>query len=198
MFSSPLVSVLKCGGVAVIPTDTLYGIVACALDPAAVGRLYRLRRRAARKPFIILISDVKALREFGVGVTTAQRILLKAIWPGKVSVIFRCPTKRFAYLHRGIKTLAFRLPRSKILRALLKKTGPLVAPSANPEGGKPAETISEAKRYFGEQVGCYVSAGRRLSGKPSTLVSFEGSRPRIIREGGESAKVRCLLYCTKS
>lgn len=190
---------LRRGGVAVIPTDTVYGIVVKAQNRHAVLRLYRMRRRFAKKPFIVLVKDMCDIREFGVRVTAEQRRFLKKVWPGKVSVIFRCRDKRLVYLHRGTNTLAFRLPRSRSLRAFLKKTGPLAAPSANPEGKKPAETIAEARSYFGKQVDFYVGAGRRLCGKPSILVSFEGSEPRIIREGEASAKVRrALSVCKKS
>lgn len=166
-----------------MPTDTIYGVVALASNREAVARLYRLRRNARRKPFIILIENARSLREFGIIISARQKEFLKKCWPGKVSIIFRCPSTRFNYLHLGTKTLAFRVPKNGKLLSFLKKTGPLVAPSANPEGKKPSETISEARRYFGNQVDRYVSAGRRLCGKPSTLVSFVGDKPIIIRQG---------------
>ena len=106
-----------------------------------------------------------------------------------MSVVLPCPAKEFSYLHLGTKTLAFRLPKSAKLQALLKKTGPLVAPSANPEGKKPAETIAEAKDYFGDKVGMYVSASKRYFGKPSTLLSFVGKRPKVLREGAVTITV---------
>lgn len=182
MYSSRLISVLTQGGIAVIPTDTIYGIVARASDRKALALLYRLRRQTARKPFIILIDRVARLREFGIHTTLAQRLFLKKAWPGKVSVVLSCKAKKFSYLHLGTGTLAFRLPRLKKLRALLKKTGPLVAPSANVEGRKPAGTVKEAKKYFGNHVDTYVSTGR-LQGKPSTIISLLGSSLRVLREG---------------
>lgn len=183
MFSSHLVSLLKRGGIAVIPTDTLYGIVASSRNRDAVARLYRLRRSTPKKPFIVLIPAPAALHEFGFRPSVAQTKFLKTVWSGKVSVILSCTGKRFSYLHLGTETLAFRVPKPAWLRALLKKTGPLLAPSANREGEKPAETIREARHYFGNSVDWYVSAGRRLRGKPSTLVSFVGNEPSIIRTG---------------
>lgn len=178
-----LTEILNDGGIAVIPTDTLYGIVARAQDRCAVRRLYRLRRGAARKPFIILIASMSALREFGIAPTVAEKRFLQTVWPGKLSVIFSCSSPRFAYLRRGAQTLAFRVPRPRTLRNFLRAVGPLVAPSANPEGRKPAETISEARRYFGNRVDFYHGAGRRISGKPSTIISFVGKTAQIIRQG---------------
>lgn len=177
-----LVALLKKGGIAFIPTDTIYGIVAMARDKKAVARLYELRRVTPKKPFIILIDSISRLREFGITLNLAQKTFLDRVWPGRVSVVLPCVEEAFAYLHRGTKTLAFRLPKNTSLVTLLRKTGPLVAPSANPEGKKPAATIAAAKRYFGARVDIYQSASRK-PGKPSTLVSLLGSTPRVLREG---------------
>lgn len=174
------------GSLGVIPTDTLYGVVAVARNRGAVSRLYRLRRKTPQKPFIILISRISELASFGVSVSKRQKQVLPKIWPGKVSVVFPCKRKDLTYLHLGTQSLAFRLPRSRKLVALLKKTGPLLAPSANPEGALPATTIAEAKEYFGTAVDFYVSAGRRMAGKPSTIISFENGRVKVLREGAVS------------
>ncbi|MEK7208199.1 MAG: L-threonylcarbamoyladenylate synthase [Patescibacteria group bacterium] len=179
--SLSLVSVLRQGGIAVIRTDTLLGIVARSFDRRAVRRLYALRRKTPKKPFIILISSVEELAAFGVKPNAAQLGFLKKVWPGKVSVILSVPPKKFRYLHRGTNSLAFRVPKLRSLRALLARTGPLVAPSANLEGEKPAETLVEAKRYFGKRVTLYVGARRRVRGKPSALVSLLGARPKVLR-----------------
>ena len=112
MRSSHLSSVLKKGGIAVIPTDTIYGIIARARSPRAVARLYRLRRKTPKKPFIILIDSIASVQDLGIRLTSTQKIFLERVWPGKVSVIFPCPAKQFSYLHLKTKTLALRLPRS--------------------------------------------------------------------------------------
>lgn len=177
------ISILKNGGVGVLPTDTLYGVVVSAMIKNAVARLYSLRRKTRSKPFIILVSDTSMLRRFGVQLGDAERLFLKKVWPGPVSVILTVHSNRFAYLHHGTNTLAFRLPAQNDLRAFLKKTGPLLAPSANPEGLSPATTIREAKAYFGDEVDFYVAAKRRLSGSPSTIVSFKGGSVRVLRKG---------------
>ena len=90
--------------------------------------------------------------------------------------------KKFEYLHRGTKTLAFRIPKAAWLRKLLQETGPLIAPSANFEGEPPALTIRAAKKYFGENVDFYADAGRLVS-KPSTLIKIERGKVTVLREG---------------
>lgn len=174
-----LASTLKAGGLAVIPTDTIYGLVARALDKKAVNRVYAVKGRKPEKPFIILISDKKELGDFGVEPTEDQIKLIEHFWPGPVTLIFRCH-QSLDYLHRGGNTLAFRLPSDKALTILIEKTGPLIAPSANPEGSPPALNISIAKKYFGSQVDYYHSEGD-LAGEPSTIIDLSHDEPKVIR-----------------
>lgn len=184
-----IISIVKGGGVGVLATDTLYGVVGSALSKKAVERIYRLRKRDPKKPLIILIASVRDLARFCVVADAQTKKVLSTMWPGKVSVVLPCPLKKFAYLHRGTKTLAFRMPKNASLKRLLQKTGPLAAPSANIEGMPPATTIAEAKKYFGGGVDFYISAGRRVSA-PSTLVAIENGRIVIKRQG--SAKVNMI------
>ena len=81
-----------------------------------------------------------------------KKKFLRANWPGPLSVILPAPGDEFKYLHRGANSLSFRLPDDNWLLNLLKKSGPLVAPSANIEGQAPAETIDQAVNYFDNKV----------------------------------------------
>ena len=183
-----LATVLLHGGVAVLPTDTLYGICGSALAPKTVRRIYRLRKRNLKKPMIVLISSLRDLAYFGVKPTRAQFAVLKKLWPGKVSIVLPVMSKRLEYLHRDKKSIAFRIPDDARLRAVLKKTGPLVAPTANWEGERPAHTIAEAIRYFGEDVNCYVDGGR-VESKPSTLIGLDkDGTVAVLREGAVEIK----------
>lgn len=191
--NSAIAEFLRAGGVGVMPTDTIYGIVGSALKKRTVERIYKLRRRNLRKPMIVLIASLADLKKFGVRLTAMEKKILHKIWPAKVSVVLSLKAKssklkaKFKYLHRGTKTLAFRLPKPRWLRKLLAAVGPLVAPSANWEGEKPARTVREARRYFGDKIEFYVNAGRCVS-EPSTLVALRDGRLKILREG--AVKVR--------
>ncbi len=173
---------LQQGGVGVLPTDTLYGLVGSAFSKKAVENIYRLRRRERNKPMIILIGRLSDLKLFKIQPDRTTRELIRRFWPGKVSFILPCPARRWAYLHRGTKTLAFRWPAKRSLRELLKHTGPLVAPSANLAGKPPAKTVTQAKRYFGQQVDFYLNGGR-LDALPSTLIEIKAGRVVIRRAG---------------
>ncbi len=172
MANKELITVLKNGGVSVYPTDTLYGILTSAFDKNAVERVYKIKGRNPKKAPIILIDSVSRLKDFDVVLIPVMESFLDTVWPAKVSVVLPLGAKgkkKFAYLHRGTNTLAFRVPKSKRLQYLLRLTGPLIAPSANPEGMPPASTILEAKNYFGKKIDLYVAGGKKV-GKPSTLL----------------------------
>lgn len=179
MKTREIVEILKKGGVGVIPTDTIYGLVGSALSKKAVERIYRVRKREKTKPFIVLISSLKDLKLFGVKVSKKHLKILKTLWlvrPGPVSVILPVRGKKFLYLHRGTSaaggSIAFRLPKGKKLINILKKTGPLVAPSANLAGKLPAFTIRRARMYFGDRVDFYVNRGV-LPGRPSSIIEIK-------------------------
>lgn len=176
-----LVQVLKQNGVVVMPTDTLYGIVGRAQNKNVVERIYKIRKRASEKPCLILIGEIGELEKFSIVLTESQRKRVEE-YREPTSFIVDCPEEALAYLHRGTQTLAFRLPAPQSLRDLLLKVGPLIAPSANPEGLPPAQTIREAKEYFKNLVGLYVDGGM-ISGKPSKIIKLhKDGKMSIIRQ----------------
>jgi len=160
---------IKQGEIGVIPTDTIYGIVCSAFNENSVEKLYKIRKRNKDKPMIILIGSVNDLKLFNINAIVKN-------WPEKTSIVFDC--NDFEYLHRGKRSLAFRLPHNKDLIDILKISGPIVAPSANIEGGKPAENIKEAKSYFGDKIDFYLDVGT-IKSKPSKIIYLNNE---IIRE----------------
>lgn len=172
-------TVLRDGGVGVLATDTLYGLVAHAENRQAVERLYELKGRRPDKPLIILIASIKDVERFGVKVNTELTQQLKGYWPGPVSIILPCNNDKFEYLHRGTNSLAFRVPGKTSLRKMLRKTGPIVAPSANPEGLEPARTIAQARTYFGDKIDFYRQ-GRTVQ-EPSRLIKIDGNDITVLR-----------------
>lgn len=177
-----LLKTLQKGGIAVMPTDTVYGIVGQALNKGTVERIYQTRNRNPEKPCILLIGDTDELKKFSINLSGPQTEKIKSYWPGPVSIIFDCPEDPFAYLHRVTQTLAFRLPSDDRLRDLLLKTGPLIAPSANTEGGPVSKNIEEAQNYFGDAVDLYIDGGT-VEGRASKVVRFDVSgEVTVLRE----------------
>jgi L-threonylcarbamoyladenylate synthase len=170
--------ILKDGGIVVLPTDTLYGLITSVFSEKAVEKIYKIKERNKDKPFIVLISSIKDLEEFGIKGNFSK------IFIPKVSVLVSCKNTKFKYIHRGTGEIAFRLisKRNKNLYDLINKVGPIVAPSANRESEKPAETISEAKKYFGDKVDYYINGGMKI-GEPSTLIRVKEGKIEILRQG---------------
>ncbi len=181
--------VLKSGGVIVAPTDTLYGILAKAESKKGVDKVYKIKGRDKHKPCIVLITSLSDFKKFNISLSDDQKVFLNRVWPGKVSVILPCIHKKLQYLHRDTKTIAFRMigPRNRNLFHLIKDVGPLVAPSANIQGAKPASTIWEAKKYFGNNVDLYMCGGTRKS-KPSALVEYKNGKLVVLRKGAVEIK----------
>jgi L-threonylcarbamoyladenylate synthase len=169
--------------VGVIPTDTIYGVAAAAFSKKAVARTYKILKRNPKKPFIVLIGSIEDLSLFNIKLDHTTENVLRNIWPGKVSVVLPVRGRKFEYLHRGTKTLAFRLPKKKNLLKILKKTGPLISTSANPEGAKPAETIMESRNYFGDHIDFFASGGK-IKSLPSTLIEIKDGNINVLRRGG--------------
>ncbi len=162
-----LIKVLKAGGVVVMPTDTLYGVLASAFDHAAVERVYKIKDRPASQPSINLIGSLDELEKFSITISPEQKKQIEN---------FSVPTTFI------IDSLSFRLPQIEEFRNLLIKTGPLIAPSANPRSLPPAENINQAKEYFGDQVDLYVDGGE-LKGKASRLIKLHpDGTVSILRE----------------
>jgi L-threonylcarbamoyladenylate synthase len=171
-------------GVVVLPTDTLYGLVASINSKKAIEKIYKIKERDKNKALIVLISSLKDLNIFGIHIDNGQAKILEKFWPGKVSILLPCKNVKYKYIHRGTNEIAFRMigQRNKNLYNLLKNVGPIVAPSANKEEGKPAETIKEAREYFADKVDCYINGGEK-KGESSTLIRIKNSKIEILRQG---------------
>lgn len=166
--------------IGIIPTDTVYGVVARADDHPGVERLYALKHRES-KPGTLLAASIEQLETLGL-----KRRYMKAVeqyWPGPVSVIIPCADPKLSYLHQGKMSLAVRIPEDKKLLELLLQTGPLLTSSANPPGQSPAVNIGQARQYFGDQVDFYADGGD-LSGRlPSTIIRVVDDEIEVIRQG---------------
>ena len=172
--------ILKPGSIGVIPTDTVYGVVANAADEQAVARLYELKQRE-NKPGTLIAANIEQLEKLGI-----KHRYLKAVeqfWPGAVSIIIPSSDPKLAYIHRGKMSMAVRIPDDKKIQEILKKTGALLTSSANQPGEPVANTIVEAKEYFGNKVDFYEDGGDLSNRKPSTLIRIIDDAIDVIRQG---------------
>lgn len=186
-FDSKVAQLLKRGAVGCLPTDTIYGLSAQALDEQAVERIHRLKDRNQNKPLIVLISNIRQLSSLGIDSLQLQEVM--NYWPGALSVICQAPQAP-TWLERGTDTLAVRLPKYRNLQQLIEQVGPIVSTSVNVKDDKPANSLQETKQYFGDQLDFYVDGGDLSDRQPSTLVQLQGGQLKIIRPGAVKIDVK--------
>lgn len=174
-----LISLLKNGGVAVLRTDTLYGLVACADNQKAVERVYAIKGRDANKSCIVLLDDMRSAYGRGDDLHLEDRRYQSDVSTSFLVNAVGAPQ----WLLRENDDLAYRVPDDAAFRRFLTLTGPLIAPSANPQGLPPARTVNEAKDYFGDAVDMYIDAGEvPVDTPPSQLIRLhEDGRVERLR-----------------
>lgn len=174
------IAMLLRGGVGVMPTDTVYGLVARAHDKQAVARLYALKDRD-HKPGTVVAANTDQLIELGVAQEHVDRV--KQWWPGSLSVETPLGDEH-SYLHQDTGRQGFRVVADEKLKRILEQTGPLVTSSANHPGKPGSVNIEEAWDYFNDRVDFYVDGGD-LSGKaPSTIVRISNDgQLEVLRDG---------------
>lgn len=181
------VSYLKNNKIIVFPTDTLYGILANALCKECVEKVYKIKKRTPSKPYLILIKNLEDLKHFDVKLSKIEKKVL--LHKGITVILDLKNSSKWEYLHRGTKTLAFRIPKEGLILKLLQKLNfPVIAPSANPQNLIPASDINDAYEYFKDNIDLYFDAGKIKNRKPSSIVKFENEKPLIIRKGTISYK----------
>jgi L-threonylcarbamoyladenylate synthase len=178
---------LRGGGVAVVPTDTVYGLAARPVDADAVDAVYRMKGRPGGMHLPVLAASVAQVRALGVAFTPGAETLARRWWPGPLTLAFGFAPQldRPAWL-AGRTEVAVRIPDHDFLRGLLERTGVLVVTSANPHGAPTPRTAHDVARRLGSTVELVVDGGE-LQDIPSTLVNVSGPEPCVEREGALSA-----------
>jgi L-threonylcarbamoyladenylate synthase len=172
-----LVSLIQNGAVGVMPSDTVYGLVARAADQPAVERLYALKSRD-HKPGTLIAADIDQLVELGIKARYLKAV--EQFWPGPVSV--ETP-HNIDYLNMSTGRQGIRIPDFPELLELLRAVGPLQTTSANMPGEPVSNNIEEAQSYFGDTVDFYVDGGDLSGRPPSTIIQVVDDAIVVIREG---------------
>jgi L-threonylcarbamoyladenylate synthase len=187
-------SALRAGGIVVYPTETVYGLGADALNPAALQRLATLKVRPSGKPIAVLIADRLMLEDVVSEVPAEAEILMRRFWPGPLTIVLPARTEVSRLLTGDGRGIGVRCSSHPLAAALVRALGrPLTTPSANPAGERPPTQIAEAQGYFGTQVDFYLDGGT-LAGEPASTVVDVRNGLQVIREGAIAAEtVRASL-----
>jgi len=175
---------LKAGGVALLPTETVYGLACSAEDNAAVEKIYVMKGRDFQKTLAVCVKDLEEAEKYGV-FTPKALDLAKAHWPGSLTLIVEAKDELFidenCFGESGdILTIAFRCPDA-VWREHL--TGPLALTSANRSGEKDCVSYDDAVDTFGDALDASLRADAPLSGLPSTIVSVVSDKIKVFRHG---------------
>ena len=175
--------VLCAGGVAVVPTDTVYGLAARPEDVDAVRAIYRVKGRPEGMHLPVLVASLAQVRALGVTFTPGADTLARRWWPGPLTLAFGFEAGRVRPAWLDARTeVAVRIPDHDFLRAVLERTGALVVTSANPHGAPTPRTAHDVSTGLGPFVDVVVDGGP-LEDVPSTLVNVRGADPVVEREG---------------
>jgi L-threonylcarbamoyladenylate synthase len=176
--------VLRAGGLVVLPTDTVYGVAAHALLPAAVARLYDAKGRSAEKAIPLLLADVDGLRQVASTVPPAAWALARRFWPGALSLVVPRSPYVPDVVTGGGDTVAVRVPDHPVPRALIRRLAcPLAATSANRSGEPAPVTAREAQVALADWVALVLDGGPCPGGLASTVLDLTASPPRVLRPG---------------
>lgn len=176
---------LRRGDLVVFPTETVYGLGAHALDPAAIARVFQAKGRPADNPLIVHVPDAAAARRLARTWPAEADALARAFWPGPLTLVLPRAPHVPDVTTGGLDSVAVRVPDHAVARALLEAAGvPVAAPSAN-RSGRPSPTrAQDAEADLGAAVAVYVDGGPTRVGLESTVVSLVGPRPVLLRLGG--------------
>ncbi len=175
---------IKKGNVVVIPTETVYGLAADALNLIAVSKIFRVKGRPADNPLIVHVSDIEMMQNFVQDVPENALKLAEKFWPGPLTIILKKSQIVPAITTGGLDSVALRMPAHPVALEIIKscKTG-LAAPSAN-ISGKPSPTcVAHCEKDIGDKVDIIVDGGDCDYGVESTVVSLVDEVPVILRPG---------------
>lgn len=175
-----VVAAIAAGEVAVIPTDTVYGLACDPANAAAVERIYTIKERPAGLELTLLaasLADVDA----AVDLNETARGLATRFWPGPLSIVAPVGARRLAIPRSGT-TLSTRVPNHPLLLALLRRTGPLATTSANRHGAPAATDADGARAALGTAVAIVLDGGP-AAGLASTIIDCSRTPPEVLREG---------------
>ena len=173
---------IAAGNLIVYPTDTVYGIGADIYNEVAVKNLYLAKRRPFDMALSVAVADRKMMESVAILNETADK-LIKAFLPGPLTIIIKKNPEVQDIVTAGSQKVGIRIPDHPIALEIARRSGPIVATSANIHFQPDAIDIGMATAALGNSVSTYIDAGHSPSGKPSTIIWIKDKEYEIIRQG---------------
>lgn len=173
------------GEVVGMPTETVYGLAANALNGEAVAKIFRAKGRPQDNPLIVHIADFEQIYDLCPAVPPQAKLLAEAFWPGPLTMIVPKGDCIPNEVSCGLETVGIRLPSHPLARALIRAAGvPLAAPSANTSGRPSTTTAEHVLRDMDGRIAAILDGGPCGVGVESTVVTLALDKPRLLRPGG--------------
>lgn len=187
--------IIKNGGVVGIPTETVYGLGADALNPEAVKKIFAAKGRPADNPLIVHIYNIEQVKELAHDIPDLFYILAEKFWPGPLTMIVPKNDIVPVETSGGLETVGIRMPLHPVMRKLIELSGPVAAPSAN-RSGYPSPTKAEhVMNDMNGKIEAVVDGGECRYGVESTVICFDDEKTiRILRPGSITREM--FLQCT--
>lgn len=180
----PAVRRLRAGGVVAFPTETVYGLGADALNPDAIGSVFRLKGRPSTNPLIVHAADEGMARSVTRSWPDSAHALAAAFWPGPLTLVLAKAKCVPAVITAGGDTVAVRVPDHPLARRLISAFGgPIVGPSANPSGYISPTTAAHVSAHWPPEEVLVLDGGACERGIESTVIDLAGDRPVVLRRG---------------
>ncbi len=181
------IAILKQGGIVAYPTDTVYGLGACASLPQAVERVYKVKERPRNMPLPLLLADTSQITKVAGQVPPVAWLLVRNFLPGALTLVLAKSNSVPDIITAGGTTIAIRIPAHPTPIALVEGLGtPIVGTSANLSGRPSPLTADEVYSQLGDKIDLVIDGGRCPGGKESTIVDVTGETPVVLREGAIS------------
>lgn len=178
------VAALERGEVIVFPTETLYGLGADALNPAAVDTVFQLKGRNPDSPIPVLVADRAMLSSLVSDVPPLAEKLIGRFWPGPLTIILPARSDIPRPLANANGGVGVRISSGAVAADLVHAFGrPVTATSANPSRQSPARTVQHARKYFSGRIDIFLDGGTLRSQAGSTVVEIQGDKLKIVRAG---------------
>jgi L-threonylcarbamoyladenylate synthase len=178
------VALLRAGEVVALPTETVYGLAANALDERAVAKIYEIKGRPAYNPIIIHVSDSEMARRYVTHWPESAAQLAKSFWPGPLTMVLPRAQNVPDIVTAGGATLGVRWPSHPFMQAVIRACGfPLAAPSANLSNSISPTNAQHVSKQLGDQLALIVDGGQAQVGIESTVVDLAVQPPRVLRPG---------------
>ena len=173
---------LKNGGAVVLPTETVYGLFAKALDEKAVDRVYQLKGRPRDKALNLNVASLDDILNFSKNQPPYLQQLVEKFLPGPLTIILEANNKVPYWVNSGLMTVGFRMPSYPVTLELISEFGPLIGPSANISGHTSGVSFKEIAKDFGQEV-LGIEDDAFLTGQDSTILDLSGDKVKILRQG---------------